>query len=724
MKGIVAALCAVALLSQLTLTGCDEERFVVPKTKRAKRKEYKKRMLAAPMAPLPRKRPQKQPKALTKKLTMTTTDGPLGRITSFAVAPSGLFALGGDQSRRILRWSLPKAKHTHTWGGLKGNARAIDISATGRRVLVLEGTQTLSLWSSEGRLLKRTPVQQPLTTARFTPLGNQIVGLTETGALLTFDSTQLKLRREQPICPDKRAGLSLDIDPLQRWIGVGCRSGHLWLGPFAQGGKLYHIGSQVTAVALAPKETLVAIGTETGALALWRLDLKKKSFARVTQIQGHIRPVHTLRFAEDGKRFASGSLDRHVGIWQLKKDNLTLQKRLAQTGDVTGIAWIPEHPKQIAITDSQGHLRLWRTTGTKLFVRSPASIAGGLVSFNERRGWLASHGDKGFALWDMRDGKRILASNVHPHPLLYLNVAIDGNHMLAVDRDNAVFWDLFHRRYIDVINPPKGTQISAACLGKEWTEVWFGTPRDGVYLWTIAGKRLLYRHTTPQYVSAVAFHPRRLRAVAVTLHGKIYYYDMKTRRLLGHQTLPSSKDPITHARFTPKGDKLLLLRGKRLLLLPWRKAKGRVLTHHSTLTAAHFLPKGELLLGSQDQHLYRWQPNDTKANTLTKGVKVCDSAVKDITSPRSQRQKLIAIACESGGAKLLHASTHKLISVHIPLSGKEWISATPNHHFTASSHALDAVYLFDGRQRLPIRTFQGWLFSPKRLKQRLRQAFQ
>jgi COMPASS component SWD3 len=708
----IALHCLIILA--VALLGCDEERFEVPKHKRARHGLYKQRMLAAKPIKPTTQRPATRPKSIPKGLTLQHAYGPTGSFASFSLAPSGQLALVGGSHHKLYQLGLPKGKRQRTWHGFQHAIQHISISPTGRRVAIQEGTHTLSIWSINGTLQKRINTPHTLTTMQFAPVSNQILALTQSGKLLFFHGSTLALKRQQQICPQKNPATSLSVDAYQKWMGIGCQSGHLWLGRFGQSGKRFATQQPVSALALSPKDTLVAIGTQQGQLQIWKLKQGTNILRRTQSIQGHIRAINHMAFTNDGTTLATGSLDRHVSLWTHKQGVFQLTKQLRHSASITGLAWHPEHQDQLLTTSLDGTFRTWKMPGTRMVISSPSTYTGGRLSFNPKRPWLVSHGEKGFAVWDLNTGQRTLASSAHPHNLLTIQFAQDGNHMLAADRDNIVFWDLYRRKYIDVVYPPKGTHITSATLGAEWTQVWFGTPLDGVFLWTIAGKRILYRHSSPKYISAVAYHPRSRRAVAATIHGTIYFYDMRAKRFLHKQTLPPSSAPLRHVAFSKNGKQIVVAKGTNAYLISWNTPKQhKSIPMPSTITAVRFLNK-QIAFGLQNHQLVTWSlTKQTTTHTSTP----CHTPIAAIDV--SPTRPILATACNDGSVKLLRQKNKTLISTHIPLSGTQWISYTPQLELVGSTEAFQQFFFAAANKRYSLRSFQGWFTAPKRVKHTL-----
>jgi WD40 repeat protein len=119
-------------------------------------------------------------------------------------------------------------------------------------------------------------------------------------------------------------------------------------------------GEQVVSLATSADGKYLAATTWEGNAHVWRLATRKLLHAqRVIAREGVSASgvAQTVAFASDGKRFATGSADHSVRIWNTEsgKEILTLA---GHTSGVQKVAFAPDE-KTLASSDARGTVRLW-----------------------------------------------------------------------------------------------------------------------------------------------------------------------------------------------------------------------------------------------------------------------------------------------------------------------------------------------------------------------------
>ncbi|OQR79911.1 THO complex subunit 3-like [Tropilaelaps mercedesae] len=89
----------------------------------------------------------------------------------------------------------------------------------------------------------------------------------------------------------------------------------------------------------------------------------RKHFAqndRVREMSVHSLKVHCVTWNQDGRRLASGSLDKSVSIFNLDKDRLAKDTTLRGHSDsVDQLCWHPKHPDTLATASVDRSVKLW-----------------------------------------------------------------------------------------------------------------------------------------------------------------------------------------------------------------------------------------------------------------------------------------------------------------------------------------------------------------------------
>lgn len=110
--------------------------------------------------------------------------------------------------------------------------------------------------------------------------------------------------------------------------------------------------AEVTSIAWSPDGALLAVGTGTNAVGIFRAD-----GTLIRSLTGHTDFVAALAWTRDGKTLASGSFDGTVRLW---RTDGSLIATLRHKGQVDGLAWSPDGA---TLASDDGEARLWRADG-------------------------------------------------------------------------------------------------------------------------------------------------------------------------------------------------------------------------------------------------------------------------------------------------------------------------------------------------------------------------
>jgi len=91
-----------------------------------------------------------------------------------------------------------------------------------------------------------------------------------------------------------------------------------------------------------------------------------KKNQKIREYSSHISKVHSVDWSADGKRLASGSLDKTVCLFTLSNDRLSKEHTYRGHGDsVDQLVWHPTDPDLLATASGDRTVRIWESRSSK-----------------------------------------------------------------------------------------------------------------------------------------------------------------------------------------------------------------------------------------------------------------------------------------------------------------------------------------------------------------------
>jgi WD40 repeat protein len=286
-------------------------------------------------------------------------------------------------------------------------------------------------------------------------------------------------------------------------------------------------GGAVRAVALAADGKRAASGSVDRTLRVW--DLEGNQRPRV--LEGHTGPVFAVALTADGKRAVSGSLDRTLQVWDLK-GNQPPRVLEGHTDGVSAVALTADckravsgsHDRTLRVWDLEGHQPPRVLEGHVDWVLAVALTADGkrAVSGSE---------DHTLLLWDLEGNQPPRVLEGHTAAVWAVALTADGKRAVSGSEDGTLrVWDLESHQPPRVLEGHTG-QVTAVAVTADGKRVVSGSQDGTLRVWDLESHqppRVLEGHT--DWFWAVALTADAQRAVSGSEDGTLRVWDLE-----GHQ---------------------------------------------------------------------------------------------------------------------------------------------------------------------------------------------
>jgi WD40 repeat protein len=226
-------------------------------------------------------------------------------------------------------------------------------------------------------------------------------------------------------------------------------------------GKLLYVLPQlgVQAVAFSPGGSLLATGSHSGAVDLWR----PRTGRPVRELDDGGKNVLDLAFSPNGSLLATASGDGAARVWTVASGT-RLYYFPGHTNTVQAVAWSPDE-RLLADASRDGTARLYAIQGLiesgEVIATLPGNSGGAsAIAFGPNGVVLATGAvDGGIRLWDARAEERLMLLGVHPGGVASAVYSPDGRLVVSAGADRtARIWDVRRRRLVHVLHTPQAAR--------------------------------------------------------------------------------------------------------------------------------------------------------------------------------------------------------------------------------------------------------------------------
>ncbi len=473
-------------------------------------------------------------------------------LFGLAIDPNGsLFASAGE-SKTIKIWSVSSGEILHELNGHLDRVTCLRFSPNGDRIASSSKDNTIRVWDvNTGNEIKvLTGHSDAVKSIAFSPDGSIIATSSDDQTIQIWNSRTGELISYIPV--GKEEFQSLAFCPNGKFLASTAGKGFsLWRTDTWERVTHNERAHELTVrcIVFSPDGRKFATGSEDARIKLW----DTRTGQLVTTLHGHNQSISAIDFSPDGSRLVSSSYDKTVKIW-----NVTGSTSLKLGGHVAKCTCVEFSKKgnRLASADVQGKILVRDATNCQI-VSTPKGHTGAVnsLSFSADGTILCSGGSDGsIRTWDTETGDE-LAVMKEENPLRQITLHPGGTQVASITMDGTLsLWNAETNKKNDLW---KGLQTGVTCMAFDSQGLYLATGHDNreVKLWNFkTGVELTTFSEHTGSVQSVVFSPSGDRIVSAGKDSKIRIWGVNS----GNQIAKSNYIPgtINQVTFSPDGERV------------------------------------------------------------------------------------------------------------------------------------------------------------------------
>jgi len=455
-------------------------------------------------------------------------------------------------------------------------------------------------------------------------------------------------------------------------------------------------------VALSGDGALLAAGTSTGEVWLWRVADR----TLVETLEGHTGGVWGVALSADGQLLASGGGDGTVRLWETSTGRVLTTVR-GHTGLVWGVA-LSADGYLLASGGTDGMVRLWEALSGQLIatLEGHTGVVWGIALSADGRLVASGSADGTMRLWETSSGRLLATLQGHTSIVRSITLSADGQLLVSGSVDGTIeLWETSTGWQLANLEGHMGAVWALALSAED--QLLASSGADGtVRLWETSSGRPL---------AALQGHTGVIRGIALSAEGQLLasggtdgtvrLWETKTGRLLA--TLPGYTGVVWGVALSAEGQLLASSSGDGMVRL-WETSTGRQLAalegHAGPVWGVALSSDGQLLAsGGGDGKVCLWETKTGRLLATLEGY-----AVPVWSVALSADGQLLASSSEDGMVRLWETKTARLLATFEGHIAPVWsVALSADGQLLASGGGDAMVRLWDAPSGQPLMMLEG-----------------